>query len=84
VAASISQVRLRMLVLFLWLVVGLILLSNYTWSHHTGWSNVVQSGSKRSPISCAWFHPTPRPERCRPSSEGSQVVGDEGASAQRT
>jgi hypothetical protein len=34
VAASVRVLRLRIVVGFVWFVVGLILLSNYTWSHY--------------------------------------------------
>jgi hypothetical protein len=33
VAASVRVLRLRVLVVFIWLVVGLVLFSNYTWGH---------------------------------------------------
>jgi hypothetical protein len=34
VAASIRVLRLRVMVALIWLVVGLLLLSNYTWGHY--------------------------------------------------
>lgn len=35
-ATSIRLLRLRALVVIMWLVVGILLLSNYTWSHYQG------------------------------------------------
>jgi hypothetical protein len=36
VATSATQIRLRVLVLFIWLVVGVFVISTYTWSHYDG------------------------------------------------
>ncbi len=35
-ATSATQIRLRALVLFIWLVVGIFVISTYTWSHYEG------------------------------------------------
>jgi hypothetical protein len=35
-ATSIRRLRLRALVVVIWLVVGILVLSNYTWSHYEG------------------------------------------------
>jgi hypothetical protein len=44
VATSIRLLRLRALVVVIWLLVGIVVLSNYTWSHYQGPSPYPRCG----------------------------------------